>query len=93
MRFAYLGTPEAADPEGTLAFGQYFPIGVAVEVGDPAVIRKLSGHQHFKTIEGGEHPPSDEVEALRVEAESLGIDVDGRWGVKTLRAEISKAKG
>jgi hypothetical protein len=32
-----------------------------------------------------------DLEALRAEAERLGIDVDGRWGAKRLRAEIDRA--
>lgn len=32
-----------------------------------------------------------EIEALRSEAVSLGIEVDGRWGVKRLQTEIDKA--
>lgn len=35
--------------------------------------------------------PVDELDALRKQAESLGIDVDRRWGEKRLRAEIAKA--
>ena len=34
----------------------------------------------------------DDMEALRSQAESLGIEVDRRWGVKRLRAEISRAE-
>lgn len=37
--------------------------------------------------------PEDEIEALRAEAEQLGIEVDGRWGEKRLKAEIAKAIG
>ena len=33
----------------------------------------------------------DEIEALRAEAEGLGIEV-GRWGAPHLRTEIAKAK-
>jgi hypothetical protein len=32
-----------------------------------------------------------DLEALRAEAERLGIDVDGRWGAKRLRSEIGRA--
>lgn len=34
----------------------------------------------------------DELDALRAEAEALGIKVDGRWGVDRLRAEVSAAR-
>lgn len=33
-----------------------------------------------------------EPDALRVEAEKLGIKVDKRWGAERLRAEIEKAQ-
>lgn len=33
-----------------------------------------------------------EKDALRAEAEGLGIDVDNRWGVATLKAKIAAAK-
>lgn len=35
---------------------------------------------------------TDEREALRTQAEALGIEVDGRWGVARLRQEISEAR-
>lgn len=38
-----------------------------------------------------EHEPVD-LDGLRQEAEMLGIEVDGRWGEKRLRAEIQKAE-
>jgi hypothetical protein len=37
-------------------------------------------------------PRDDERNALRREAEGLGIDIDLRWGVKRLQDEIAKAK-
>lgn len=36
--------------------------------------------------------PEDDLDVLRAEAESLGVDVDGRWGEKRLKQEIGKAK-
>ena len=39
----------------------------------------------------GSVEPADPIDALRKEAEAIGIDVDGRWGEKRLRAEIAKA--
>lgn len=32
-----------------------------------------------------------ELDELRAEAEELGVNVDGRWGVDRLREEIGKA--
>lgn len=34
---------------------------------------------------------TDELEALRAEAEALGVTVDGRWGEARLREEIAAA--
>lgn len=36
-------------------------------------------------------PPGDDIEDLREEAKALGIEIDGRWGEKRLRAEIDQA--
>ncbi|TCM21481.1 hypothetical protein EDF56_101145 [Novosphingobium sp. PhB165] len=33
-----------------------------------------------------------ELDALRAQAEELGIEVDGRWGAKRLETEIAKAR-
>lgn len=46
----------------------------------------------------GKEPVNDEkslgeLELLKIEAEELGIEVDRRWGVKTLQEKINKAKG
>lgn len=38
-------------------------------------------------------PAADEIDDLRAAAESLGIEVDRRWGGKRLRTEIEKARG
>lgn len=35
---------------------------------------------------------NEELELLRMEAEDLGIEVDGRWGEKKLRQAIAEAK-
>jgi hypothetical protein len=35
----------------------------------------------------------ERMESLRAEAERLGIEVDGRWGVPRLQYEIEKARG
>lgn len=41
-------------------------------------------------VETGEPPPpSDDLESLRAHARSIGIDVDGRWGMRRLQAEIA----
>jgi hypothetical protein len=35
---------------------------------------------------------SGDIEALRVQATQLGLDVDGRWGVARLRYEIERMR-
>jgi hypothetical protein len=35
-------------------------------------------------------PPLDEKAALTAKLEAAGIPVDGRWGMKRLRAEVAK---
>mgnify|MGYP003328466255 FL=1 len=58
----------------------------------------------FKPVESveetlpSEEPVNDEkslseLKLLKIEAEELGIEVDRRWGVKTLQEKINKAKG
>lgn len=50
---------------------------------------------HFQSIEPivvAVERPKDEKAALVEEAEELGIEVDKRWSVARLRAEITKAK-
>lgn len=41
----------------------------------------------------GEGEPAYDVDALRAEAESLGVKVDKRWKAERLAEEIAKAKG
>jgi hypothetical protein len=45
-------------------------------------------------MEPPENPPekmqSNSIDALRLQATQLGIDVDGRWGVARLQYEISQ---
>jgi uncharacterized membrane protein len=36
--------------------------------------------------------PAAEIEYLRAQAEQLGIEVDGRWGVVRLQHEIAKVR-
>lgn len=37
-------------------------------------------------------PVGPDIDELRAEAERLGVDVDGRWGVNRLQQEIAQAK-
>ena len=46
----------------------------------------------LERVSGGDKPPEpDGMDDLRKQAEELGIEVDGRWGEKKLRAEIDAA--
>jgi hypothetical protein len=38
-------------------------------------------------------PDTDDIDALRAQAEELGIEVDKRWKAKRLHEEIAKAQG
>lgn len=60
MRFAFLGGP-ACGVDTCRMFGMVFPLGVAVEVGDPRAIAKLRGNQFFAVAAAGEgaSPPRD----------------------------------
>lgn len=62
-KFIYLGVEDAFDPKGTLAFGVYFPIGVAVDIEDRHAVRKLGNHPHFKPARAekaaGDEPAGD----------------------------------
>ncbi len=40
----------------------------------------------------GDHAAEAEKVALKAEAEALGIDVDGRWGIPKLKAAIAEKK-
>jgi len=41
----------------------------------------------------GEGEPGADLDALRAEAEKLGVKVDKRWKAERLAEEIAKAKG
>lgn len=46
-KFTYIGVEDAAEEDGTTAFGIFFPLGEPVEVENKAVAAKLAGHPHF----------------------------------------------
>lgn len=73
-KFTYIGVDEAADPNGTQAFGLYFPVGEPVEVEDKAVAAKLAGHPHFKASRWAS------TEADDVESEKKADDEPKRRG-------------
>ena len=57
---------------------------------DPAVQSEGEGEPPSAPI--GETGESDDKVALQAEAEGVGVDVDKRWGVARLKAEIEAAK-
>lgn len=86
--------PGPQDPATVEWGGTTFPANVPVEVSNTHILRKAIGNPFFH-VEGevpNEAPPTDEKDALVAEAEGLGIDVDKRWGVTRLKAEIETAK-
>jgi hypothetical protein len=77
-KFTYLGVEDAADQNGTLAFGIYFPVGEAVEVDADRThaVAKLSPHPHFRA-EGAAEPAHVHVDPVH---DPLDHDGDGRKG-------------
>ena len=61
------------------------------------VIRKAGTNRYFLVEVSGATPEDDdrgeEKDGLVAEAERLGIDVDRRWGINTLRAKVAAARG
>jgi hypothetical protein len=49
-KFIYPCSADSADPTGTTAFGVWFPVGEAVEVSEPAIVRKLLGNRFFEAV-------------------------------------------
>lgn len=68
------------------------PKRVRFEAGEQDVPDDVAGHWFL--AEMGERidapaPTLDEKAALQAEAETLGVEVDKRWGIDRLRAEIA----
>lgn len=68
------------------------PKRIRFEAGEQDVPDAVAGHWFL--VEMGERidtpaPTVDEKAALQAEAETLGVDVDKRWGIDRLRAEIA----
>lgn len=64
------------------------PEAAPADQAEPAVMEAASVAEHPESLD-----PDAEKERLRADAEALGIDVDGRWGVARLHEEIAKAEG
>ena len=72
------------------------PVVAHVEEQTPATAEIVEHHEpepaapepHHENHEHTEHA----IDRLRLEATSLGINVDGRWGIARLRHEIAMAK-
>ena len=85
MRVTYQPGPrDSAEVEW---MGIVFP-NVPVDVTTPHILMKVKGNPFFSASED-EDPKDDEKDALQAQAEALGIDVDGRWGVAKLKAAIA----
>jgi len=56
----------------------------------PEYLAALRGFGLFTITEADERDPA--VAKLQEEAAGLGVEVDGRWGVKRLETEIAKAR-
>lgn len=92
MKVTY--SPPPGDDRSVIYFGVEFFAGRPEDI-DPAehplLAKKVVNNGLFvvsATDEADEQP--DDIDALRAEAEGLGIDVDKRWGAARLRAEIDK---
>lgn len=57
-----------------------------------APVTEPAGESEAPVAPAGEAPEADDKAALQTEAESLGIDVDKRWGIVRLKSEIEAAK-
>lgn len=66
--------------------------GKMLEAGDPfepVRARDIKIMKALKKISDG----GDEINELREQAISLGIEIDGRWGASRLREKIAEANG
>lgn len=72
--------------------GVDFLDGVVVEVSNAEIIAKARRNRFFEVQEGGQPPAigDEQKTTLADKARSLGVPVDGRWGVERLISEIEK---
>ncbi len=107
MKFRFIGDPKNgfSGPYAFEKFGLNFSRSEWTDVDDHVLIAKLLGSDHYEHA-GAFAPASaapvshvnfakneDERRAALVsEAESLGIDVDGRWSNATLERKINEAR-
>lgn len=78
MQFSYIGTNDAADPEGTHAFGLWFPIGEPIEVSDERVVLKLIGHPHFEPVEDEAGEDDEPAQAPRRRGRPAKVKPDAK---------------
>lgn len=93
MKVTY--SPPPGDDRSVIYFGVEFFAGrpETIEPADhPLLAKKVVNNRLFMVEDDqpADHP--DDIDALRAEAEGLGIDVDKRWGEARLRSEIDKKK-
>jgi hypothetical protein len=103
--YRFKGDPRTGHGPESIEFGGY-KIGrnLWTPVGDAALVAKLDGHSHFERKAGeakdAEAEKTSEVDGggqslrdyLLAKAETLGVVVDGRWGVSRLQSEVDAAE-
>jgi len=98
MRARFIGNGRD-DPASVTLGGVTFALHGAPMAVSAEWERRVAGNGHFEVVavEPGasaeDVSPNNEKAALLAQAEALGLDVDGRWGVKRLRAALEAAHG
>lgn len=87
-RFVFLSGPECGNVDAVTNYGIHFPRGVAVEVIDAFIVRKLRGNRFWTEAPDTNGDGTTDKAELLAEAEARGVDVDKRWGVARLRAAL-----
>jgi hypothetical protein len=62
-----------------------------VDLDESAEASEVQPQPEVETEAEVEEQPEEDLDALRAQAEELGIKVDGRWGAERLRQEIDEA--
>lgn len=87
--FVYLGTD--ASPDEIAFRGVTFPTGEAVAVEDPSLAEKIGNLPYFERM-GNESGPETQ-DSVRADLDALGVEYDGRWGLKRLIEVRDAARG
>jgi hypothetical protein len=78
-----VGNPEFAE-----VFEGYTVTGDTVDVKATEIVPPVAA-----LLSPDDRSDSDEIEALRQEADTLGVKIDMRWGLVRLRREVEAARG